>query len=120
MELIKKLFHEFGGQRTGVTLEGGGEPTLHPQFQKIVEAGRETNVDMGLISNGTVDISEYVNKLNWVRISLDSSTKEEYKREKGVDCFEQVLRNLEKMSKLREPAETFCWSGLCFDNKESK
>lgn len=111
LDLIRKLFHEFGDQRTGVTLEGGGEPTLHPQFRKIVEAGREANVDMGLISNGTVDISEYVDKINWVRISLDSSTKEEYKREKGVDCFEQVLRNLEKISKSREPAETFVGVG---------
>lgn len=111
LELIKKLFHEFGSQRTGVTLEGGGEPTLHPHFRKIVEAGKEANVDMGLISNGTVNISEYVNKLNWVRISLDSSTKEEYKQEKGVDCFEQVLRNLEKLSKLRKSAETFVGVG---------
>lgn len=111
LELIKKLFHEFSCQKTGVTLEGGGEPTLHPYFREVVEAGRKADVEMGLISNGTIDISEYVDKLNWVRISLDSSTKDEYKREKGVDCFEQVLRNLEKMSGLRKPEETFIGVG---------
>lgn len=109
--IIKKLFHEFGIQRTGVTLEGGGEPTLHPNFQEVIEAGKEANVDMGLISNGTIDISEYVDKLNWVRISLDSSTKDEYKREKGVDCFERVMENLERLSRSRNPEETFVGVG---------
>lgn len=109
--LIKKLFREFGCQGTGVTLEGGGEPTLHPDFGEVVEAGREFGVDMGLISNGTVDISEYAGRLNWIRISLDSSTEEEYRREKGVDCFGHVLENLEKLSKVRNPMETFVGVG---------
>lgn len=111
LELIKKLFHEFGRHGTGVTLEGGGEPTLHPHFKEIVEAGRKSGVAMGLISNGTMDISEYVGRLDWVRVSLDSSTKDEYKREKGADCFGRVLGNLEKMSKARNPKETFLGVG---------
>lgn len=111
LEIIKKLFREFWQHGTGVTLEGGGEPTLHPDFSKIVEAGKNANIDMGLISNGTVDISECVDKLKWVRVSLDSSTKEEYKKEKGVDCFERVLGNLKKMSEARNPIDTFIGVG---------
>lgn len=79
VEVIEKLFFEFGQYGTGVTLEGGGEPTLHPQFHEIVEIGKNAGIDMGLISNGIVDISSEVDKLKWIRISLDSSTKEEYK-----------------------------------------
>lgn len=111
LELIKKLFCEFGCHGTGVTLEGGGEPTLHPHFREVVEAGRAFNVDIGLISNGTVDISEYIDGLKWVRISLDSSTKDEYKREKGADCFERVLENIKKMSEARHPQKTFVGVG---------
>ena len=111
LQVIKKLFREFWRHGTGITLEGGGEPTLHPDFHKIVESGRQSGIDMGLISNGTVDISGCIGSLKWVRVSLDSSTKEEYQREKGVNCFEHVLENLEKMSRTREPKETFIGVG---------
>lgn len=111
LQIVKRLFREFWRHGTGVTLEGGGEPTLHPDFHKVVEIGQSNNLDMGLITNGTVDISKSVNMLRWMRISLDSSTREEYKKEKGVDCFERVLGNLEKMSAARNPEQTFLGIG---------
>ncbi|MCI9141171.1 MAG: radical SAM protein [Lachnospiraceae bacterium] len=110
-EVTRRLFREFGEHGTGVTLEGGGEPTLSPHFREVVEAGERYHVDMGLISNGTVDISDCIDKLKWVRISLDSSTSEEYKREKGVDHFEHVLKNLEKMTEHRDPQKVFIGIG---------
>lgn len=111
LQMISRLFREFWRHGTGVTLEGGGEPTLHPDFYRIAEIGRNNSLDMGLITNGTVDISESIPMLRWARISLDSSTREEYKQEKGVDCFDRVLENLEKMSAARNPAETFLGIG---------
>lgn len=111
LQVIQKLFREFWRHGTGITLEGGGEPTLHPDFRAVVETGKKSNIDMGLISNGIVDISDCVNMLKWVRISLDSSTGEEYKKEKGVDCFERVLGNLKNMSKSREEEKTFIGVG---------
>lgn len=111
LEVIQKLFHEFWRYNTGVTLEGGGEPTLHPQFGEVINAGTKSNVDMGLITNGTMDISDCVSALKWVRVSLDSSTRDEYKKEKGVDYFEHVLENLKKMSLARNPKETFIGVG---------
>ncbi len=66
---------------------------------------------MGLITNGTVDISGCIEKLKWVRVSLDSSSCDEYKREKGIDCYGCVLKNLEKMSKARNPMNTFVGVG---------
>lgn len=111
IETIEKLFREFGEHHTGVTLEGGGEPTLHPQFKEIVDKGNQLGVDLGLITNGTVDISESVHKLKWIRISLDSSNEEEYKAEKGVDAFEKVIGNLKKMSAMRNPQKTFIGVG---------
>lgn len=111
LQVIEKLFREFWRHGTGITLEGGGEPTLHPNFREVVEAGEKAGIDIGLITNGTVDISDCVSKLKWMRVSLDSSTREEYIREKGADCFERVLKNLEKMSKARNPEQTFIGIG---------
>ena len=110
-KIIKSLFREFWKHGTGVTLEGGGEPTLHPNFREVVEIGNSFNIDMGLITNGTVDISGCIEKLKWVRVSLDSSSCDEYKREKGIDCYGCVLKNLEKMSKARNPMNTFVGVG---------
>ena len=109
--VTEKLMCEFGTHGTGVTLEGGGEPTLHPHFRQVVEAGEKHHVDMGLISNGTTDISDCVSRLKWVRVSLDSSTEAEYQGEKGIDCFGRVLENLEKMAEARNPRETFIGAG---------
>lgn len=117
LEVIQKLFREFWHHGTGVTLEGGGEPTLHPDFRKIIEAGKKSNIDMGLISNGTVDISDCMDGLRWIRISLDSSTEVEYKREKGVDSFRRVLDNLKKMSASRNPEQTFIGIGYVLTNR---
>lgn len=111
LQAIKRLFRELWRHGTGVTLEGGGEPTLHPDFKEIVAAGKASNIDMGLISNGTVDISDCIDTLKWVRVSLDSSTKDEYIKEKGVDCFEHVLDNLKKMSEARNSQNTFIGVG---------
>lgn len=111
LETIERLFEEFGRHCTGVTLEGGGEPTLHPHFKEIVDSGSRYGVDLGLITNGTVDISETVHKLKWVRVSLDSGNAEEYKAEKGVEAFERVLGNLSKMTEMRNPQKTFIGVG---------
>lgn len=111
IQVVSRLFREFWRHGTGVTLEGGGEPTLHPEFHRVAEIGQSNSLDMGLITNGTVDISESIAKMRWTRISLDSSTREEYRQEKGVDCFDRVLTNLEKMSVARDPEQTFIGVG---------
>ncbi|MCM1231012.1 MAG: radical SAM protein [Ruminococcus flavefaciens] len=111
LQVIERLFREFWRHGTGVTLEGGGEPALHPNFREIVEIGVQSGIDMGLITNGTVDISDCVGSLKWVRVSLDSSTAEEYMQEKGVDGFGRVLENLKKMSAARDPKQTFIGVG---------
>ncbi len=111
LQIIERLFREFWRHGTGVTLEGGGEPTLHPAFHQVTESGQRNSLDMGLITNGTVDISESVSRMRWMRVSLDASTRDEYKKEKGIDCFDHVLSNLEKISAARNPKQTFVGVG---------
>lgn len=108
---VCELMRYFGQVGTGVTLEGGGEPTVHPKFKDIVEYGSEMGVDMGLITNGTVDISDSLNKLKWVRISLDSSTRDEYIVEKGKDFYDKVFSNLKKYKEIRDNRTCFLGIG---------
>lgn len=111
MQIAGELFAQLGRCKTGVTLEGGGEPTMHPHFREILQIGRRQHVDMGLISNGTADISDCIGDLKWMRVSMDASTKEEYLKEKGADCFGRVLDNLKKCSEARDPKDTYLGVG---------
>lgn len=110
-ELACKLLREFSATGTGVTLEGGGEPTLHKNFFSIVDYACEHGVDLGLITNGTMDISEYMYKFKWVRVSLDSTNANQYKAEKGIDKFDTVICNLKKYAMNRNPEKTFLGVG---------
>lgn len=118
---VISLLLEMKKNKTGVTIEGGGEPTLHPEFKKIAIFGEKNDVDMGLITNGTNDISDCISAFKWVRISLDSSNEKEYIGEKGVDKFNNVLENIKKMCVKRKAKDTFIGVGyvLTKRNQES-
>lgn len=93
---LKRLFSDLAkGGTKGVTLEGGGEPTLYPKFAEIVTCARQVGLAVGLITNGTVTLSsEILREFEWIRVSLDASNENEYKDLKGVDCFEKVMYNI--------------------------
>lgn len=110
-DLVYRLLDEFALSGTGVTLEGGGEPTLHKHFSEIVDYAYSKGVDLGLITNGTMDICSDIYKFRWVRVSLDSTNSSQYKQEKGVDRFDQVVCNLKRYSMGRNPEKTFLGVG---------
>lgn len=95
-KVIEKLFSDLAeGGTKGIVLEGGGEPTLYPDFNKVVELAKEKGLGLGLITNGTAFLKpELLEQFEWVRVSLDASTSKEYMELKGVDCFEQVVNNI--------------------------
>lgn len=81
----------------------GGEPTLHPDFDNLVDCAKSNNLAIGLITNGTMRLSETtLRKFEWIRVSLDASNVEEYYNLKKVDCFEQVISNIAHYSKYCE------------------
>lgn len=91
-----RLFDDLSsGGTKGVVLEGGGEPTIYPYFTDVVRYARSVGLAVGLITNGTQLLQpEILKELEWIRVSLDASTKEEYLELKGVDAFEKVLTNI--------------------------
>lgn len=95
-DTLFKLFEDLSeGGTQGVTIEGGGEPTIYPAFEEVVMHARKCGLAAGLITNGTQKLSENVLKnLEWIRVSLDATTADEYRELKGPDFFERVLNNI--------------------------
>lgn len=100
-EVIERLLSDLAkGGTKGIVLEGGGEPTLYSDFDKVVKYAKGKGLGIGLITNGTVSLdAELIKEFEWIRVSLDASTSREYMELKGVDCFEQVLNNISHYAK---------------------
>jgi MoaA/NifB/PqqE/SkfB family radical SAM enzyme len=111
LRALGRLFGELaaGGTR-GVTIEGGGEPTLSPLFNEAAGMAVSEGLSVGLITNGASLFAagrtpEFFSAFEWVRFSLDASSGEMYLRLKGRDYFERVLGGLAALSGLaRRPA----------------
>ncbi|MBI4978309.1 MAG: radical SAM protein [Spirochaetes bacterium] len=101
-----RAFDYFARNGVGVTIEGGGEPSVHKDFVSVIKYGNDIKLHMGLITNGVNDISEVIGFFKWARISLDSSNALEYTEEKGLDRFEQVISNLTRFANARNPRKT--------------
>ena len=103
-DMLSGLFKDLSlGGTKGVVFEGGGEPTLHPDFECLVNCAKDNGLAVGLITNGTIRLSENVlRKFEWIRVSLDASNAEEYYSLKKVDFFERALSNIAHYSKYCE------------------
>ena len=97
---IDELFSEFSRHNVGITIEGGGEPTVYPHFADVVALAQRYKLDLGLITNGVKPLGELARAFKWIRISIDASHPEEYFLEKGVQRFEEVLRNIATLTQL--------------------
>ena len=75
-EQMKKAidsFVELG--TTGMELTGGGEPTLHPDFGKVVNYAYEKGLKIGVVTNGTKitkwhQVGGVWDKLQWIRLGM--------------------------------------------------
>lgn len=101
IEVIKRLLLDLkSGGTKGVVIEGGGEPSIYPYFEDAVTYAAEIGLAVGLITNGTRSLDKNIlNKFEWIRVSLDATTGEEYAEIKGIDRFEIVLKNIAEYAK---------------------
>lgn len=108
-EYIKKFIEDFkkiGGK--AIIFSGGGEPTLHPKFKEIVDYSHNLGINLGLMTNGLYPkqynqiISE---KFHWVRFSLDTLNKKNFKKLKGVDCIDTIRYNIKELKKMNKFAK---------------
>lgn len=91
-------------QEAGVkslTITGGGEPTLHPDFDNFVRYAKACMLEVGLYSHGGHINQERADLLKrlctWAFISLDECTPDAYKASKGVDRFEAATGGIRRL-----------------------
>ncbi|MCZ2344459.1 MAG: radical SAM protein [Bacteroidales bacterium] len=68
-------------QVRAVQLTGGGEPTLHPEFDATVAKLLESGIDVGVVTNGLLmptHRAELLAHCTWVRISVDAADRATY------------------------------------------
>ncbi len=68
-----------------VILIGGGEPTLYPGFAQMVEFLKSLSLQVAVVSNGSrgdrlLAAAPFLQKGDWIRLSLDSGSNEVFRR----------------------------------------
>jgi len=92
-----------------VEITGGGEPTLWPRFDELIENLGQAKREIGLVTNGSKLSESRISLLckycTWIRISMDSSNSTIHKsihRTPNSD-FERRLTNLKKIAAQKRP-----------------
>ena len=100
-----------------VILIGGGEPTLHRDFEAVVGHIKSAGIQLGIVTNGSrlariAGIVDSLEKEDWVRISIDAGTEETFAashQPRTSITLEGLLRDAEELKK-RNPLITLGFS----------
>ena len=91
-----------------ITWTGGGEPTLHPDFDAIVERAQASGLEQGIYTHGGhlpgPRASLLKRAMTFVYVSLDAWNAEAYKRDKGVDRFDAACDGIRRLAAAEGPA----------------
>lgn len=98
---------------------GGGEPTLHPAFEQIINKVHDLGMKFSLVSNGvriTPSLAESIVKASWVRISLDAATEETYTSTRRVHKIHwlKAQEAIKSIREARDRLKTDCVIGVGF------
>lgn len=97
---LAELVEDFAAMGVkAVQLTGGGEPTLHPQFDELCELILSRGISLAVVTNGLLlkpQRAELLAGAAWVRVSVDCSNAESYGKIRQVPPqeFEIVARNI--------------------------
>jgi len=106
LQYIKNLLKDWKKRGLkSVIVIGGGEPTLHPNFEEIIKFIKGLSLPVGIVSNGTQiekikSVSRLLGKRDWVRLSLDAGTNETFQqihRPKIRATLEEILSAVRAM-----------------------
>jgi MoaA/NifB/PqqE/SkfB family radical SAM enzyme len=128
LDLMLKTFNEFDSMGIrAVTFTGGGDPTVNPKLKNIIEhAGKNTNLKMGLYSNGVLfekfDLYESIVKyITWVRVGVDAGNAEDYAtiRQIKPNEWQMMLDNVQKLIETKKRLNSDITLGVGFVITES-
>jgi len=85
-----------------IVLKGGGEPTVHPRINDMLQVCADRGLAVGLITNGSMPREGTPQTLletaEWVRISLDAALPATHRLIHGTADFSRILRNVEYLT----------------------
>jgi MoaA/NifB/PqqE/SkfB family radical SAM enzyme len=84
----------------GIVFKGGGEPTLHPDFKKILSYAQDLGLEVGVITNGSQLIQCYdavVTYANYLRVSIDGPTETSHAHVHGSHDFSQIITGIQEV-----------------------
>ena len=103
-DIIKNTIDTYG--RKAINVEWiGGEPTLYPQFEKLIDYAEKYKLKQVIVTNGLSlkgIIAEKLIKYNAdIIISIDSSNKDLYNKIRKKSDFDVLMSNIEQLNSLR-------------------
>lgn len=107
LPLINSLLENNLLSKDAVVYMSGGEITIYPEFDEMMDKLQKyLNSKIEILTSGikyckSIENAFVSNKCKLI-ISLDSGTRETYKKIKQVDCFDTVVSNLQKYSNASE------------------
>jgi len=121
--------HSYG--LLSVILIGGGEPTLHKDFEEIVRYIKSKKLQVGIVTNGSrlekiEAIAEELKEKDWIRISIDAAGEEIFQdlhQPKTRVTLDEILEKARKIKK-RNPAVSLgysfviVWDGVEINGKK--
>ena len=90
----------------GLGIVGMGEPTLHPDFPRMVEYANSKGICTQTVTNcnrHTLEISRLLvsTGLRQIRVSIDGATPEAYEKSRKGAQFERTIENLRRLVEYR-------------------
>ncbi len=98
LDFARQLLAEFrvlGVQ--GVVYKGGGEPTLHAAFAELLELAAKSELEVGVVTNGSrldVFAEPLARWARYLRVSIDGPTAESHRDVHGSQDFDRILRGV--------------------------
>ena len=91
----------------GINYTGGGEPTTHKQFDKIIRLTHKKGFKIGLICNGSRfhrwPMEELLPMFEWIRVSLDAYDTATHKKTHGKTAnFDLTVKNLKMLADIKK------------------
>lgn len=96
--LFRRLLGELPALRR-LTLQGLGEPLLHPHLLELIKLGKDKGARVGFNTNATLLTRKKADALiaaglDWLHVSVDGATAETYEAIRDGGQLPTVLRNL--------------------------
>ena len=87
-----------------IQFTGGGEPSVHPDFNNILSHAQLKGLETALVTNGTRLPEEHIiENLSWIRVSLDAGTEKTYEYIRESKLWNKVIKNLEILGSVKGP-----------------